>query len=121
MTGMGILLIVVGILIGMGSVGMDNTNQATTCYEVDGAYGSSGCVETTYYDPSGKMFVAALGVSAIVSGGYLTVKGGDMGNRAGSSGSNSGSSDRDKESTSNSQESSSTLQAQIEDRKNNDQ
>ena len=66
---------VVGILL-LLSAGVDTTQTAQTCYEVDSEYenaDSSGCVETTYSNPMGAMFFAALGVMGLDGGGFLAI------------------------------------------------
>lgn len=70
----GAVIVLIGIVAVLSGIGMDSTNTAVTCYETSGIYASSGCVETTYYDPSGPIFAITVGTSAIIGGGYLITR-----------------------------------------------
>ncbi len=109
--GIGLVLVLIGVLAFFGGISMDTTKTTTTCYEVDGAYGSNGCVETTYQDPSGQILATTVGIFAIVGGGYLTMRGTRSVNTVRSQVSR----------TDSSQKEHTPLRAQIEERKNNDE
>lgn len=55
----GVILLIIGLISFFSGIGMQETQTATTCYETDYGWGSSGCVETEV-DNSGAKYGSIL-------------------------------------------------------------
>lgn len=66
---LGIIIAVIGVVVLLGSAGMDTTKTAQSCVEYQSSYGNGySCTEYQYSDPGPKIAAISLGFGMLVGG-----------------------------------------------------